>query len=360
MAKKQHLRPSAVPPPKKRFLLPVLAAGLLVLSILTGWMIRAFASPFPRLEVAGYVISREEYLQAMYRARNDVLSDHAAAGIPLKNWNEDTALGNPCELITYRTLEILSEYYAVSTLAVERGYLSDAGYEAMLRDMEDLNSRRQEALESGAVITGIPQFTQDDYMTYRASNLRIQFCNDSANPENRVTPEEIRQRYEADKDSLYVLPDDLELSYLVINTTVAEADALEPELQALRQLALEKGNLAAALEEMPQLKDYYEEISVNRGTYSVYARSHGDILACAQELQTGDISQVFRLEGWLCLVQCCQRTEHNYASLEDVESVVVQSIRESRYDALITARMEETEISADLPALLRFTAEQFH
>ena len=34
-----------------------------------------------------------------------------------------------------RALEILSEYYAVGTLAVERGYLSDAGYDAMLEDM---------------------------------------------------------------------------------------------------------------------------------------------------------------------------------------------------------------------------------
>ena len=359
MAKKPHPRPSPTQPRKRKFPVAALAAGLLVLSVLVGLIIPAFSPPFPRLEVAGHRISREEYLQAMYRARNDVLSDHAAAGIPLKSWSEDTALGDPCELITQRALEILSEYYAVSTLALERGYLADASYDAMLREMEELNRRRQEALDTGAVITGLPQFTPEDYITYRASDLRIRFCNDPANPENLVTPEDIRQRYEADKDNLYVLPDDLELSYLVINTTAEEADALEPELQALRQLAQQKGDLALALEEMPQLQDYYKEISVNRETYSVYARSHGDILACAQELQTGEISQVFRQEGWLCLVQCRRRIPLNYSPLEDVESVVVQSIRESRYDALIAARMEETEVSADLPALLRFTAEQF-
>lgn len=349
------------PPPsdgRRRFVWIFLAAALAL--ALTAALCLNALSPFPMLEVAGHRITQEEYLQAMYRARNDVLSDHAAAGISLKDWNADTTLGNPYELITQRTLKILSEYYAVSDLAVERGYLADASYDSMLRDMDAYNRRRQEALESGAVITGIPQFTTADYITYRASNFRIQFTNDENNPETQVTPEEIRQHYEADKDNLYALPDDLELGYLVIDVSTDEADTLETDLEALRQLALEKGSIALALEEMPQLKDYYEEISVDRRTYSVYARSHADILACAAQLQSGDISEVFRQGSWFCLVQCHQRTQHNYAPLEDVQSVVVQSIRENRYDSLIAERIKDTEIKVDLPALLRFTAEQFN
>ena len=360
MVKRKPGKSRKSPISRKTIILWGTGTAVLVFALVLVFCLKPQPDPFPRLEVAGYRVSQEEYLQAMYQARNDVLSDHAAAGISLKNWNEDTALGNPCELITRRTLEILSEYYAISTLAAERGYLADAGYDAMLRDMEDINRQRQEALESGGIITGLPHFTPADYMTYRSSNLRIRFSNDPGNPENQVTRDEILQRYEADKGNLYLLPDDLELSYLVIGTSPEEADALEPELEALQQLALEKGDLALALEEMPQLQDYYEEISVNRGTYSVYARSHGDILACAAELQTGDISQVFRLDGWLCLVQCRQRIQHNYTPLEDVESVVIQSIRESRYDALIAERIKETEINADFQALLRFTAEQFN
>ena len=38
--------------------------------------------------------------------------------------------------------------------------------------------------------------------------------------------------------------------------------------------------------------------------------------------------------------------------------MVVQSIRESRYDALIAQAMAEMEIRGDLQALYRFTAEQ--
>ena len=317
------------------------------------------SASFPRLEVAGFRVTEEEYLGAMYRARGDVLSEHAAAGISLTDWSKETALGDPCEMVTERTLELLREYYAVSTLAVERGYLDGAGYDAMLEDMERINRQRQEALESGAVVTGLRKFTPEDFLTYRTSNLRLQFCSDPNNPENQVTPGEIRERYEADKGNLYLLPDELELGFLLIQTTPEEAQALQPELEQLRQSALEMGGLAPALEKLPQLKDHYAEITVDRGTYSVYARSHGDILLCAEGLQTGDISQVFHQEGWLCLVECRQRTAHNYVPLEEVRSVVIQSIRESRYDALIAQRMADMEVDTDFKALCRFTAKQF-
>lgn len=360
MAKRSPANTKRPPTAGKKILLWSAGAAVLMLALVLILSPQPKPEAFPQLELAGHRIGQEEYLQAMYQARNDVLSDHAAAGISLESFHERTSLGDPCELITQRALKILSEYYAISTLAVERGYLADAGYEAMLRDMEDLNRQRQEAITSGGIITGLPHFTPADYMTYRASNLRVLFTNDPNNSEYPVSQAAIQERYEADKADLYGVPDDLELSYLVISTDPEEADALAQELEKLRRSALEKGSLALALEEMPQLKDLYQEISVDRGTYSVYSRSHGDILACAAQLQTGDISQVFRQEGWLCLVQCRKRTQHMYTPLEEVESLVVQSIRESRYDALITERMEQMEVITDLQALYRFTAEQFN
>jgi hypothetical protein len=347
--------PSGSPRPiGKKVLIPVL---ILMLLAALAVCLRLFSSPFPRLEVAGFRISQEEYVRAMYQARNDVLSDHAAAGISLKDWGTETALGDPYRLTMERALEILSEYYAVGTLAVERGYLADASYEAMQKDMADVNEKRQEALNSGGIVTGIPTFTTNDYLTYRASSIRLQFCNDGENPENQLTDEEILQRYEADRDSLYRQPDALELAFLRI-TDPEEARALVPELQALRQLALEKGGLAPALEEMPGLKAYFEEISVDPATYSTYARSHSDILAYSEELGTGDLSQVIDLDGWLCLIECRERIDHDYIPLEDVRSIVEQSIREDRYDALIAERMAQTQTEGDLDRLYRFTAEQ--
>ena len=301
---------------------------------------RTLSGGFPRLETAGFRIGEEEYLRAMYQARNEVLSAHAAAGISLKDWSSETELGDPCRMTMDRALEILDEYYAVSLLAVERGYLEDAGYDAMLESLEE--------------VTGIPSFTVEDYLTYRSSGLKLQFCSDPDNPEYAVTPEEIRQRYEADRDSLYRQPDAMELRFLLADVPSGEAEELEKTFEQAREL----GDLAAAVEALPRLADCYQEISVHPGNYGAYARSHGDVLAWAAELQPGELSQVFRREDRLCLIECLGRTANTYVPLEEVESIVVQSIRESRYDALIARRMEEMEISGDLKQLYRFTAEQ--
>lgn len=354
MAKKQHAAPRAPVFFGRTAAIAVLCVCVLVPAVCL-WFLSA---PFPRLEVAGFRITEAEYRRAMYQARNDVLSCHAAAGTSLTDWGKETPLGDPVRLTAERALEILTEYYAVGTLAVEQGYLADAGYDAMLRDMEQINHQRQEALDSGAVITGFPHFTADDYIDYRASGIRLQFCNDPENPEYQVTDEEIKLRYEADRDTLYYQPDSMELAFVALDAAPGEADALEQALQDLRQLALEADDLAAALEAYPNLIPGYQEISVHPDNYAVYDRTHSDILTCAAGLDSGDFSQVIRQEDWLCLVQCRQRRVHRYIPLEDVQSVVVQSIRESRYDALIAGRMENMEILGDLQALYRFTAEQ--
>ena len=327
------------------WLLPLLCAAALIPLLLRG--------SFPRLEVAGFRIEQEEYLQAMYRARNEVLSDHAAQGISLRDWDRETPLGDPRELTVQRALEILAEYYAVSTLAVERGYLADAGYDAMLRELEQTNQQRKDALSSGTIITGIPSFTVEDFLAYRASNLRLEFTNDPDQPENQVTEEEIRLRYEADRDALYRQPDSMELAYIAIDATPGEIDSLE---QAL--LALSPGSLAEALEAQPKLKAYYAEASIQPENYSFYDRTISDVLALAAGLQPGERSGVIRQGERLYLVECLDRTVHSYVPLGEVSSVVAQSIRESRYDALIAARAEQLPVQVDPDRLYRFTAEQ--
>ena len=238
---------------------------------------------------------------------------------------------------------------------MERGYLADAGYDAMVQQMEQINGNRQEALDSGAVVSGFATFTVDDYISYRAASLRLQFCSDPQNPEYQVTPEALQQRYEDDRDSLYQQPDSMELSFVVIDFP---SDEEEQALLQLHARAMETGDLAAAVAEQPLLQNHYRQISVDPGTYSAYERTMSDILFWADALQPGELSSVHSREGRLCLIQCISRTNHSYVPLEAVQSVVEQAIRESRYDALLAERAEAMELRGDLKALYRYTAQQ--
>jgi hypothetical protein len=145
----------------------------------------------------------------------------------------------------------------------------------------------------------------------------------------------------------------MELAYIAIDAAPGEIDELE---QAL--LALSPGSLSEALEAQPGLKAYYAEASIQPENYSFYDRTISDVLSLAAGLSPGERSEVCRREDRLLLVQCIARTEAIYAPLSDVRSIVVQSIRESRYDALIAARAEQLPVHADPDRLYRFTAEQ--
>ena len=104
MSNKQHRKPRSPFLTRKTVWIPVLCILILAALALGG-----VSDRFPRLEVAGFRITEEEYLRAMYQARNDVLSDHAAAGISLQDWDCETPLGDPRRLTMERALEILSE-----------------------------------------------------------------------------------------------------------------------------------------------------------------------------------------------------------------------------------------------------------
>lgn len=313
----------------------------------------------PLLVVGGYEVSREEYRWAMYQARDDVLSEHSAHGITSIEWDVSTRLGMPYEMVAQRAVEILCEYYAVSTLAVERGYLEDAGYEALTRELEEENRLRSEAVASGGIVTGLSSYDLEQYIEYRTSALRRQFCDDESNPEMTVTQQEVRQRYEADKATLYTVEDTRKLRFIEIRDVPEEqAEALEAQVLQLRERTAQCGSMAEAVNEMPQLQEYYQELTIDSDSYAAYARSYGDLLVYAQELDTGDVSQVICCNGWIWLIECVERIENDYASYESVAAVVERSIREQRYDALVAQRAAQMEIGYDAAELYRYTARQ--
>lgn len=340
---------------KKKWL--CLAAGALLLVGLSAWLVGR-EEPFPSLQVGAHSVSREAYDWALSQARKDVLSQHAAAGIALTDWTEENDLGIPYQLAADRAVELLKEYYAVSTLAVERGYLNDSSFEAAAQAREEYNRQRRQTLESGGIVTGITAFTLPQFINYRVSALRRQFTSDDTNPEMTVTQVDIQERYEQDKDALYQAQDTLSLGVIVLDPQPEELEELRQELEELRQNTLEQGSLAEAAQGSDAFRELYQQLDISNSNYAAYARSHADVLTWSENLQAGEISQVYSVEGRLCLIQCLSRDPQSYVALESVASVVTQVIREDRYDALVKQRAGAMEATGDWEALRRYCAGQ--
>lgn len=333
--------------------IPVWLCAVALLSVLA-WMIPKQRQTQPKLNIAGYEIREEAYNWAMYKARNEVLSLHSAAGISPVVWDVRTELGLPQEMVADRAVEILKEFYAVGVLAMERGYLRDASFEALQEECQAVNESNREDIDAGSIVTGLKHYTLERYIDYRNAGLRLQFCHDETNPENVVTEQELRLRYEQDKDKFYGLPDSFVLHWIEI----WDRPELEPQVEQLRQGAVEAGSLIQALETDSQLKSYFCDVSFDGRQYATYEREYSLLLSYAGELNTGEISQVICENGCIWLVECVERKENGYEDLDSVASVVLAAIREERYDALVTQLAGQINAEYDTEALYRYTARQ--
>ena len=335
--------------------------AFIMIAVLTLTACKPDSDGFPHLEISGHEITGEEYNWAMYAARNEVLSDHAAKGISPVRWREETALGLPCEMVARQAVQILREYYAVVTLAQERGYLADGSFAGLKTQLEEENRQRTEAMNAGEIFTGLTAYDLEQYIGYRADALRRQFCDDASNSEMQITEAEILSRYEADKERVYAIEDSLELHYLAVDTWGMDDAALatlKTDVQDLRQQVLDGASMATAVSQMPHLQAYYGELVMDGGNYAMYARGYGDLLAFSEDLDTGEISPVMESEGGLYLILCVRREANGCQSLEAVRSVVLQTLRQERYAALIAERTEQITVSCDWDDLSRYTADK--
>lgn len=328
-----------------------IGAAVLLFSLLGIWGISRGPERL-RLKVAGDEIGEEAYSWAMYKARNEILSMHSAAGISPVEWDVRTELGLPSEMVSDRAVEILKEFYAVGTLAVERGYLEDAGFDALEQARQALNKSKQEAVASGGIVTGLTSYSMERYIDYRNESLRRQFCDDEANPEMVITEQELTERYEQDKDRFYALPDSFRLSWI----QVQNQPQLEEQLGQLRVDAVESGSLTKALEQYPQLAVFHREEYFDGGNYAAYEREYSFLLACADELQRGEFSRVICQDGQIWLIACVERKENGYADFGSVAAVVKGNIRKERYDALVTSLAGQISAEYDAGALYSYTA----
>lgn len=328
-----------------------LGMAVLVLALLGGMALKHRQAQ-PRLKIAGYEISEEAYNWAMYKARNEVLSLHSAAGISPVEWDVRTELGLPLEMVADRAVEILKEFHAVGILAVERGYLKDASFAALQEERQALNDRNREAIDAGGIVTGLTNYTLERFIDYRTAGLRRQFCNDESNPEMAVTEQELRQRYEQDKDKFFALPDSFVLRWIEIR----DRTELEPEVEQLRLDAVETGSLAEALENYPQLAPYFREESFDGRQYATYEREYSLLLSYAEELNTGEFSRVICREGWIWLVECLERRENGYENFDSVAAVVRKTVQEERYDALVAQLAAQLEAEYDADGLYSYNA----
>ena len=78
------------------------------------------------------------------------------------------------------------------------------------------------------------------------------------------------------------------------------------------------------------------------------------------DLDAGEKSAVIDQNGYLFLVQCLSKTEHDYKPFEDVKANIEKILREEHYDQVVEEKAESLQIDCNYEDIYSFTLENIN
>lgn len=347
---------------KKWLILPAVAVVVIAAVAVAVFVTRPAALS---LAINGTDVEQEEYLRVMnneiYGVTQQFTSEFGAK-IDQEFWEKDFNGKVPSRVLADSTIEKLKSLRAVYELAKEKGYVDSAGYRDLLTRFEKENKSRQEKVEKGEAVYGLSEFTLDLFIEYEMDAIQKAYCGDLNNEGMQLTDAEIEAYYEEKKALLFTKDDDVEYSYIKIDTlneglSEERIKALRQELEALYKQIGPDTSIDSLITGNELLFPYYHSQKILSAESGSYSKVMGDVMELGAALKQGENTQVLEVNGTLFLIQCNGRVEYDYRPLEEVKANIEKNLREQHYDELVAQKAKNAAVSGDLERVYAFTKE---
>lgn len=317
------------------------------------------------LSIGSEKITDEEFLNTMNSIKLDVANEitkGSNVNIDESFWKTEQNGELPYEVLADRVIEELKQVHAVYELAMEYGYIDSASYDEIYKRMEQENQRRSEAIENGEVVYGLSSFSYNVYLEYEMDSLQKAYCEDLTNPGMEVTEEESKAYYEENKDTMFYMYDDFTIQYVRVPydgyLTDEEKNEIYSQMMSLYSEA--DTNIGDYIDSYPELKEFYGEEEILSDEADYMSKTIGDVMEIGYDLDAGEKSAVIDQNGYLFLVQCLSKTEHDYKPFEDVKVNIEKILREEHYDQVVEEKAESLQVDCNYEDIYSFTLENIN
>lgn len=333
---------------------------ILILAILIATVFLVNRNQFS-LEIDGYKIDKEEFLDAADRKKYDVTSyftQKNGVNVDSEFWEREIDGELPYKKLAEEAIEELKYFHAVYGLAEEKGYVEDGSYAALLGRWESENQARKEKIENGETVYGLSEYTLELYLEYEMDTIQKSYCDDLENEGMEITDAD-RAEYYAEHIDYYYRDDDRVLDYIKIPyLEQGLSDDTVRELKECLTRIYKQMDAEHSLKELAgseeKLAEYLEHADVTASELVMYSRTIDDILEYAWELQAGESTAVLDEEGSLYLIECTDRTENDTTPIEEVRDNINKTLREENYDKILTERAAAAKVEGDMEQIFRF------
>lgn len=313
------------------------------------------------LQVDGSKIDKEEFLDAASQKKYETVSyfsGKTGGNVDAGFWEREIEGELPYQVLADAAVEQLKYIHAVYGMAKEKGYIEDDSYQGLLERWEAENKSREERIAKGEAVYGLSEYTLELYREYEMDTFQKRYCEDLENEGMDITDAE-REQYYKEHESAYQKEDDRILDYVMIPYTSAgmsgeQAEELKQRLTAVYKKMDAEHSLAELAGADEEISAYLEHADVTADELTMYSRTISDILEYAWELKAGESTAVIDEYGCLYLIECTDRTENEASSLEEVKDNINKTLREERYDEMISKRAEEARIEGDMERIYFF------
>ena len=316
-----------------------------------------------KISILDVNIDEDEYINAMNNKKYEVTQyfiEKYGAKITSDFWEQEFSGEYPYKMLADSTIDELVINHSIYDLAKEKGYVDSVEYKDFIKRLNNENKIREENIQNGKPVYGLSKFTEELFLEYETDQIQKAYCNDLNNEGMEVSLEDSQKYYDENKDTLFVKDDDFELSYVKVYYSALELSEEEIKYIKDRMIEISKkiddnNYLSSLVENEEILKDYFTNESILSAEVSIKAKTIGDVLDIAMNLEKGNITQVIDQNGCLYLIQCINRVNYDYIPYEEVRDNINKVLREERYDDVIVNRAKSLQVNADMEGVYNFT-----
>lgn len=303
----------------------------------------------PALTVNGQPVAAGEFrmhLSFVYVAKTYSYFKEKYGADPGKDfWTTSYGGEIPIRYAREKTLQDEVRIKVQQILMKENGIVDDIGYEGFLKSLKEENEKRQEAVKKGLVIYGPEQYGANEYFDYQLSNNVFKLKEKLFTVELAVSEEDMRNKYESDKDKQYRLPDFVKLEKITIpfGSGANERESAKQLITKAKRMidsGAAFGKVASQFNRDGKAEEQIFDETTGRNDGYLYP----ELKAVAGSIEPGQISGPIEVKGEFVIVKCTDKKTNRYQSYADVKDKVRTAFMDEQYELIIDKLVGEAQV----------------
>jgi hypothetical protein len=293
--------------------------------------------------VNGIPIDEREMGMAMNQKRSLVLNyfyeKHGVADSSTF-WRESHGGEVPIEVLKKQAMDALVQYKVERGLAYEEKLIQSLDYDSFLSEWQQENKRRKGIVAKGGVIYGPVEFSVEQYVQYKQSNLMIDLKEAWAKSQ-RIQEELLLSEYERTKEERYRRSDQFQIEVVTLPYNRNNRESLLRDMKnRMEEWKREKGSI----QKLPMPNGaLYEQYTYTRGEDSVEA-SHPVVWEAIQGLRSGESSEIMDERSAWVWFHVSDRQPGGYEEFDKVKEAVRNYYIEEQFQRMIGEKVRLAEV----------------